>query len=140
MSANRDKDQRASFVYSNLYQLYQKGKEAAKEATVDAVLPPPPPEETQPGLTIRTPAGHVLRSEELKKVQIRNYEPVQLLGRRVQALDTRPISTKLEAKQALQQPARVSEPIKSLKENLGRLQDLHSRLDFMLKELEDLMK
>ena len=103
MSATRDKTQNVAFVYKNLYQVYQQTRQGSP---------------------------HVLKTEDIKKIQpqIRPYEPVQLMGKRVE-------TKRAEAKN----PPQVA-PIDSLKQNLDSLNQLHSRLKFMLKELEDLVK
>ena len=44
MSATRDPSQKHTFVYSNLYHLYQKGKVAAQAAVIPAVNPANPGE------------------------------------------------------------------------------------------------
>jgi hypothetical protein len=132
MSASRDKSQKTAFVYSNLYQLYRKGQEAAKtaEPVVDLKkdvfqLPGTLPSEK-----------NVLKSHDLKAEAapaVSAYQPPSLLAKRI-----------VEKPQALQQaqaamPAQ-SAAIQSLKDNLKTLNDLHSRLKFMLEELQELVK
>jgi hypothetical protein len=111
MSATRDKTQKPAFVYSNLYQLYKTGKEAASQA----VVPPPPP------VGNHLAKGQVLKTADLKNeaVKIDTYRPAELIGKR------------------LERPSNAA--IDSLKDNLKSLTELHSRLRFMLKELEELI-
>jgi hypothetical protein len=132
MSANRDKSQKIAFVYSNLYQLYRKGKDAATAAP-DA-----------PGLT----TGRIIKAEDAAKAianpadsgikirpfsldqdapAVRPYQPVEFIAKRVEKSQT--------ALKVAQNPT-----IDSLKDNLKTLNELHERLQFMLKELEDLVK
>jgi hypothetical protein len=137
MSATRDKNQKTTFVYSNLYQLYKKGKEAAVQAEVPAA----------------PASSQVLKVENLNeptfaatKVKISSYQPTEFIQKRI---EKKPAVLKV-AEQANQfvRPFSVSEApavdqnpvIESLKNNLKSLNDLHSRLKFMLQELEDLVK
>ena len=120
MSASRDKTQKVTFVYSNLYQLYKSGKETAQSAEVNAA----------PVAVNR----NVLKTEDLRKAavspatqpKVSNYVPTEFIGRR------------------LPKPEAIAEhsnsAVDSLKKNLEQLNDLHARLRFMLKELEDLVK
>jgi hypothetical protein len=116
MSANRDKNQRVTFVYSNLYQIYKSGKEAAQAA------------DPLPGLPV---SSTVLKTENLKAgVEIRPYEPVELIGKRIQKKEIPALA-----------PAKAPDAtVQGLKDNLKALNDLHQRLRFMLQELEDLVK
>jgi hypothetical protein len=141
MSASRDKTQKTAFVYSNLYQLYRKGKEAAMQADV----PPPPSAESlsethssvfQLPNSMGTLASekNVLKTHDLKAEAapaVNAYQPPSLLAKR--------IVEKPQALQKNQMPAQ-SAAIQSLKENLKTLNDLHARLKFMLEELQDLVK
>ena len=134
MSATRDKSQKTAFVYSNLYQLYRKGQEAAANAQAQ------PAEQTRQDV-FQLPGTlpsekNVLKSHDLKAEAapvVSAYQPPSLLSKRI-----------VEKPQALQQaqsgmPAQ-SAAIQSLKENLKTLNDLHSRLKFMLEELQELVK
>jgi hypothetical protein len=136
MSASRDKSQKTAFVYSNLYQLYRKGKEAAQNAN--------PAESLQDVrndiFQLPNPAGtlasekNVLKSGDLKAEAaptVSAYQPPSLLTKR--------IVEKPKALQQAQMPAQ-SAAIQSLKDNLKTLNDLHSRLKFMLEELQELVK
>ena len=129
MSATRDKSQKIAFVYSNLYQLYKKGKDAATEAEV--------PQTSLRGLD----SGRVLKAEDLSAPlavrapfapQVNEYRPAELLAKRIVA--------KPEALRAVAPAPSHTQALSSLKENLQTLNDLHARLRFMLKELEDLVK
>lgn len=153
MSANRDTSQKTTFVYSNLYQLYRKGKEAADQSQVPAQVPAQAPvanaaesvaDLRQAVFQLPNPMGalpsekNVLKSTDLKAQAapaVNAYEPPSLLAKRI-----------VEKPQALKQaqkngmmPAQ-SAAIQSLKDNLKTLNDLHARLKFMLEELQDLVK
>src|SRR5262245_41813756 len=83
MSATRDSSQKFKFVYSNLYQIYRKGKDAAKEADVSEPVVAP----VAKGLT----SGKVLKAEDLRAesplaaVRVNPYTPAELLGPRLAA-------------------------------------------------------
>lgn len=160
MSANRDTSQKTTFVYSNLYQLYRKGKEAADQSQVPAQVSAQVPAQApvanaaesvadlrQAVFQLPNPMGalpsekNVLKSTDLKAQAapaVNAYEPPSLLAKRI-----------VEKPQALKQaqkngpngmmPAQ-SAAIQSLKDNLKTLNDLHARLKFMLEELQDLVK
>lgn len=120
MSATRDKSQKVTFVYSNLYQIYKKGQEAASK--------------------------HVLKSQDLNEAAknlvaetapqavIRPYTPAELIGKRIQKPAV--ISSQANAAHSIGQKSALD----GLKNNLKTLNQLHSRLRFMLQELEDLVK
>lgn len=133
MSASRDESQKIAFVYSNLYQLYQKGKAAAKEASV----PEEGPVVIQKAQKPLSQSSSVLKTEDLNQVEkaavkVSSYNPTEFIGKRVARPEA--IST------AKSTPAAPKEAIVSLKANLKALNDLHARLRFMLQELEDLVK
>lgn len=139
MSATRDQSQKVSFVYSNLYQIYQKGKAEAIAAEVPnsgAVIKAPEvsaqlPAESAKPLAVN-PRSHILKTEDLRNqvssVKVAEYNPTAFIGKRVGRPAVLPPA---------QQPTAA---ITSLKENLKSLNDLHSRLRFMLQELEELVK
>jgi hypothetical protein len=116
MSATRDKTQKITFVYSNLYSIYRKGVEQARESA---------PLGLTPGLTrgavIKAAAESAAPAAQPAAPRVSAYTPAELIGKRVA------------------KPASVS-PVESLKQNLQQLNDLQARLRFMLKELEDLVK
>ena len=134
MSASRDKSQKVAFVYSNLYQMFKKGEAEAKvEAKVEAQAAEPA---VNPGLTtaIETPVARSsgilkagdLHSNSFAAIRVNQYNPTEFIAKRV----ARPASL----------PPRDNAAVDSLKKNLDQLNDLHSRLRFMLQELEDLVK
>ena len=104
MSATRDKSQKVTFVFSNFYNLYKKGKTAAHAA------------------------NPVLKAQELSAPfaipAVREHRPAEFIGKRI-------------PKPPVLQPTTA---IVTLRENLKSLTELHSRLKFMLQELEDLVK
>lgn len=114
MSATRDKTQSVAFVYSNIYQIYKKAKTANQET---------------PALNSRVIRADELTGkvdEELSPLKIKKFEP--------QKLQSQGGASNFSATP----PAQT--PFDELKTNINRLQDLHSKLRFMLQELEDLVK
>jgi hypothetical protein len=136
MSATRDPSQKHTFVYSNLYQLYQKGKVAAQTAVVPTTKGEAPAanrERTRTGLA----TGKIIKAEEMQNLananaagpiglRVTRHEPPRLLGKRIEA--NRPTKVDASRRQA----------IDGLRDNLRQLQGLHERLRFMLKEIEEL--
>src|SRR4051794_20411356 len=89
MSATRDKSQKFQFVYSNLYSIYKKGKEAAKEAAVaDTAISANP---AGFGLTtsnrvLKSGDAHAASVSTVSPVappRISEYSPMELIGKRV---------------------------------------------------------
>ena len=119
MSATRDPSQKIAFVYSNLYQIYKDGVTEAKASPTGASVP---------GLPI---SGYVIKADHHAPAVsppapprvVRPYSPAELIGKRIA------------------RPESISKPsLESLKQNLKNLNDLHSRLKFMLAELEELTR
>lgn len=118
--AIRDKSQKVGFVYTNIYQIYKKAKAAPDMAELKAAA--------SLGVNMKSDS-RIIRAEDLGNFKITKFEP--------RALTEPQVAEKvLEANDA----KHGANPFDDLKSNLNRLQDLHSRLRFMLKELEDLVK
>lgn len=131
MSASRDQSQKFTFVYQNLYQLYQKGKTAAQEAKV------PAPEASREARDENSSRGletaRIIKADDLNSAQplgirVSRHEPPRLMGKRIEAN---------QIAEARLNPARTG-AISDLRDNLNTLKSLHERLRFMLKELEEL--
>ena len=125
MSATQDKTQKVAFVYSNLYQIYKKGKNAAQQAAVP----------TEQAFVVRGSKA-VLKSEDLRNVE--HYKPAEFIAKRVARPEV--IAARQQPVHALHASHTSNEAVESLKKNLKSLNDLHSRLRFMLQEIEDLVK
>ena len=136
MSATRDPSQKHTFVYSNLYQLYQKGKVAAKAAEIPAVkeskVDSAAADNTRTGLA----TGKIIKAEEMAVnaagpvgLRVARHEPPRLIGKRIEANRSVPMPPKAEAMRR--------QAIDGLRDNLRQLQGLHERLRFMLKEIEE---
>jgi hypothetical protein len=139
MSASYDKTQKATFVFTNLYQIYRKGKDAAVSAQLGT-----PAAEAAPFIarSSSTPSAsrNVLKADDLRQSstaqpRVEAYNPPAFIGGNPVKS---PIGKRLDRPEYLA-PQR-NEAIESLKENLKTLNDLHSRLRFMLQELEELVK
>lgn len=148
MSATRDDTQKISFVYSNLYEIYRKGKKAAQSAP--SFVPAMP---ARADSEFKPTTGVVIKAEDMKafaptirelpvaKPEIEEYRPVELLGKKLTMVPPAPpaMPASLTAKIPAA-PARAQSAVESLKGNLKNLNELHTRLQFMLKEIEELMK
>ncbi len=134
MSATQDKTKKITFVYSNLYEIYRKGKEAAKAAPVS----PEALSSESLAAPFGIPAhsrGQVLKADDLRNglsdARVEPFTPAELIGKRL----NRP------AVLGKAVPALKAAPaIESLKQNLKSLNELHERLRFMLAEIEELTK
>ncbi|MEK6706073.1 MAG: hypothetical protein AABZ06_09815 [Bdellovibrionota bacterium] len=121
MSATRDKSQKFAFVYSNLYKIYR--DDEANQNHANAI--PSAAKGYQSGIVIKT--GNL---KQASTIAVTPYTPPQFITHRIAPKTNQPaISHHIEA-----------EAIADLKKNLQHLNDLHSRLRFMLKELEELIK
>jgi hypothetical protein len=131
MSATRDSSQKHAFVYSNLYHLYRKGKDAAESAHVPAAAPKV---DSRQGIV----TGKIIKADEMAPgrvgLKVTRHEPPALLGKRLG------LNTGMEARRPARIDASRREAIEGLRSNLRSLQSLHERLRFMLKEIEDLSK
>lgn len=126
MSATYDKNQKVTFVFSQFPERQRKTMEAAGPAVATAVA------------SSEVQQGHVLKAADARET------PVAIHPRRVvQAYQAphflnRHVVRKPEALSPLAQKSNPA--VESLKQNLKSLNELHSRLRFMLEELEDLVK
>ncbi len=131
MSATQDKSQKITFVYSNLYELYKKGKAAAHAADVNPVDPNPEAEPRPFGARGLT-TGKVIKAGEAAKVEA--YTPTSFTANRI--AERRPTPEILHQLQA----KRHAQGLDSLRASLEQLKDVHARLKFMLGELQDFLK
>jgi len=118
MSAYLDKSQGITFVYSNIYDLYIK----AKEAKLDS-----------PFVLDR---AKVLKSETANLNGVQSYEPKEFV--RPQGV----VEAEALAKENTTQEkvSKASGSISNLQKNLKDLSDAHERLRFLLQELDALTK
>lgn len=150
MSASRDKSQKIGFVFSNLYHLYKKGKEAASAAEVPSEAASLMDVHAEGPLKISPQAGLVIKTGDLKQqAAAQTYNAAEFLALRVGVAEAakrqhRPATTAVSPAAGKRVPRPpvlpASHAVISLRENLKALNDLHSRLRFMLQELEELVK
>jgi hypothetical protein len=142
MSATRDKTQKITFVYSNLYSVYRKGVERAREgATAESGTESP--SRAAEALTELATAksfesGVVIKASD-SRAQVSTYTPAELIGKRVARPAVLPAQARAQAPAQAQAQA-TPQAVASLKDNLKSLNDLQARLRFMLEELEGLIK
>ncbi len=150
MPAERDQSQKFKFVYSNLYQIYRKGVEAAKAAPEVVKAGAPHPSEPADRTVVH--AVRPVRLREMNKMEptrsgivtgtiIKQAHRVQPLVRPHRPAELRP-NHRINFSEIHAQAAKVSarNSMSDLKQNLSELDELQSKLRFMLKELEDLTK
>lgn len=136
MSATRDQSQKFTFVYSNLYHLYKKGKDAAHAAQVPAAAPVAiAPEklldQTRTEMTRGVLTGRIIKADDLREEatpKVARHEPPRFLTKRLEV--NRPLKMHPERERA----------VTGLRDNLKQLKSLQERLHFMLKELEEFTK
>ena len=132
MSAHRDQSQKFTFVYSNLYQLYKKGKDAAINATIpksDAQSDELSSKKQDDLKGVET--SKIIKASQYQQngsvVQVRDFTPPSFVAKRIEN-DKNLASPTIDRTNAIQQ----------LKDNLKTLQGLQERLNFMLTEIEEL--
>ncbi len=123
MSASRDSTQKVTFLYTNLHEVYKKAKNADLSA-IEAAAPVAKAELAHAGLEL----GRVIKTDDLHAPafsQVRRHMTPEL---------------KTVERPAYLATSRENSTLSGLKDNLKQLNDLHSRLRFMLQEIEDLVK
>lgn len=148
MSATRDKSLKVGFVYSNLYEMYKRVKNTPVNDESPLVL------DKATGLPSKSPSlpltgltkGAIIKPKTLAEAQttmdaaptVSRFTPPEFIGKRVEHAPL--YVAKPEVLKHAQSHAPAQHAVESLKESLNRLSDLHTRLKFMLKEIEDLSK
>lgn len=112
MSATRDLSQKFGFVFTNLYEVYRNQPVEVTEPKVEDIK--------QTLERAKVIKAHDIHASPDAATQIKTFTP--------------PV---FKAKAAAPAPM---DAVASLKNNLHKLNDLHERLQFMLKELEELSK
>ena len=123
MSATKNRNQKIKLVVSN-------GSGAQAQGTV--VGSELSPASRGGELWVRAHRSHVIKADDLRKHELRSYETQKLTETQIVHSDVGPVQGSLSG----HCPRGALE---GLKQNLKTLNDLHSRLRFMLKELEDLV-
>ncbi len=151
MSATRDKSQNIAFIYSNLYKLYKKEqsnlKPTEKKPETVGKVPPKPnermaqihefPRIIKAGLGVPQTVKKEVKPAPQSLAKVREHVPTEFLAKRISS--AKPAVALYKTVQDAK-PSSQSETLESLKSNLKSLNNLHERLKFMLKELEDLVK
>jgi hypothetical protein len=128
MSASRDQSQRFTFVYSNLYSLYKKGVQTAKESKT--ALDQESSQSLEGVVSGKIIKARDLNSFEEQNHQIKKHIEKELKGEfLVKRLEVNP------SRESLHPSAR--EAMQGLKSNVQSLESLHEKLKFMLKEIEE---
>ena len=153
MSATKDKNQRFTFVYKDFYKAYKESQKMQKSttATKGVVINLRTEQVNQPFTQpSRESSNRVLKVGEQRSgqtassVKVREYKEPELVAKRVETAqirrDLEKKTQRLSVGPLVRPLTRNKDTVQDLKNNLKSLQDLHSRLRFMLNELEDLIK
>ncbi len=124
MSAYLDRSQGFTFVFSNIYDLYKKAK--------DAKLDDPYLAEIKPEVKLKKEEfGRVIKSGDAQ-LKVKDFKPESLNSER-------PFPVPMGVREAEEKAMRMNaKPLHDLKKNLAELKDAQSKLRFLLKELEEL--
>lgn len=115
MSAYLDKSQGITFVYSNIFDLYKKAKEAKLDAPFVAE-----------------------RSRVLKNAPVaESFQPSELVAPEGERTFAVPMGVREAEEKA---KLKESRPVANLQKNLADLSNAHEKLRFLLQELESLTK
>ena len=124
MSAYLDRTQGFTFVFSNIYELYRKAKDAKLDEPFVANLRP----EKQ---AVKEGIGRVIKHGQAQE-KIKEFKPEKVSSERTFSV---PMGVREAEEKAMRQKAR---PLSELQRSLGDLKDAHAKLRFLLKEIEDL--
>lgn len=145
MSATRDKTQKTVFVYSNLYQIYRKelDQAMARQGVMASSAQENPANRSLPdeaAYELPSARPQVLRADDLRALgaRVEPYRPPELLRKRFRGAPDLPASS--TATPSAASPFVAGDAIESLRRNLRELHELHSKLRFMLQELEEYVK
>jgi hypothetical protein len=126
MSAYLDKSQGIAFVYSNIFELYKKAKEAKLDAPFVA-------EQLRAEVQ-----GRVIKAADVAAVvRAEPFRPEELKPQGTERTFPVPMGVREAEERAKQMNMR---PVANLKKNLADLTDAHEKLRFLLQELEALTK
>lgn len=124
MSAYLDKSQGVTFVFSNIYDLYKK----AKNAKLDSPL--------AVELNKAESSARVIKAE-IKDQRIETFQPKNLETKQGERAFPVPMGVKEAEEKALRQKLGS---VKTLQKNLENLSEAHAKLRYLLQELETLTK
>jgi hypothetical protein len=163
MSASWDRDQKIKFVFSNLYETYRKGREAARRSEVEGDAGESISEkgrvlqaaQVRPGLTMAPgwtvrPEWAIREHRPVEFIQVRRglreREPLEsprvVPGRRAPAPAAAPLPSAetVSRLQAALSGRKAPAPLAKLERNLDELRRLQKRIGFLLREIEVLSK
>ena len=126
MSAYLDRSQGFTFVFSNIYDLYKKAKDAKLDDPFLAEIKPEIKKELK-----KEDFGRVIKNND-PRFQVKAFSPEKLNSERPFPV---PMGVREAEEKAMRQNAKS---LHDLQKNLGELKDAHSKLHFLLKELEEL--
>lgn len=132
MSAYLDKSQGITFVYSNIFEIYKRAKEAKIDAPFVAERSAKP--NAEPVAKANREPARVIKKEEAK---VEAFKPEELAPKPSERAFAVPMGVKEAEEKAVRQNMR---PIASLQKNLSELTEAHERLRFLLEEIDSLTK
>ena len=164
MSATRDQDQKISFLFSNLYSTYRKGKEAAQNAdvsssseSVGSAAVESANDSDKAGLAGYIRSGGVLKAAQVTRksegsqdttsegtlpgLKVSSFEPASLLAKRLPAPENAPGSVLQATSAPTVQVTLASEEqrrsLRELRASLGQLDELTRRMSVLLQDIEE---
>ncbi len=127
MSAYLDKSQGVTFVFSNIFDLYKKAKEAKLDAPFVVAA--------EARALKPTEQPRVLKAADVKAAEA--FRPVELKAPESE----RPFPVPMGVREAEEKAKTMNmRPVANLQKNLNDLTSAHEKLRFLLQELEGLTK
>lgn len=118
MSAYLDKSQGITFVYSNIFELYRKAKDAKLDAPFVAEMP------------------RVMKAANPES-KVEAFKPQELKP----TPGERPFPVPMGVREAEEKAKRLNmRPVANIQKNISELTDAHEKLRFLLQELDALTK
>ncbi len=133
MSAYLDRSQGFTFVFSNIYEIYRK----AKDSKLDDPLVVERMKKTDPAARQHA-KGRVIKAGSPEAESARKLSELsELKPEGNERTFPVPMGVREAEEKAMRQNMK---PISHLKENMGKIEDAHAKLRYLLSELEDLTK
>ncbi len=125
--ATRDKAVGVAFSKSNVYQLYRKAKaENAQTSEQKTALNP----------NTLKPSSRIIRAQDVDQAGVIKFKPTPL--REIPFREESNLEIKNEVSYFSEKDFELKS-VEELQENFKKLQTMHAKLKFMLRELEDLV-
>jgi hypothetical protein len=137
MSATRDTSQKIAFLYTNLYQVYRKEKSGLSQIlkTGEVRVGTPIPSQTLSQTSIHQPT-----EKKNEAISIKEFRPQELRPSKTHEKDAT-LKAFAVKPNYLKQATQAQDPaFERLGKSLTELQEIQSRLRFMLTELEQILK